>query len=1136
MTVRADLTTIPVRLGNTATPTNNDEAANKEYVDDQVSAGSGNKTTVNGTPSGNNPVNVNSGEDATNSPTPTGHVPVTFRSVVGTDSDQTIQSYASVASDNRYDLAVGSSVRFERIINGLETELTGNVLPPLITIPAASRSVNGNNHEVFVIPSDIDAEDEFSFEDKVIVRPNGSNRIYIGDIRTVNGGTNAIDVRLFFRQGDDGDDIISEAAADFEVLALDEAYTDADEYYIWELGDVRAAERVFTNGFLYAGISGTAVPTGQGQVSVRTDSVFIHPLDNAGNDHTPTLDSLRRGNVIRVVAGGETFDKFIAGITAPSGSIDYWQFITDDSQTVLEGQTASLRFDSIVTGINVKEDGTRVGNVSGTELNFTGHVGVTGNEALKTVNIESDPGKVDTDLQNIATLTAQEQQNARTSIGAGTVTDEPAIINNAGTPELPSDVTLEELQNLLHIPSQNAGSLHFLAEVDTDTGSDVQQAFPTLNAIYANPNNPHIAVGSIITDAGDGTGGQWEVTQNSPAVTSGGTFSYLVLTAQDGTTGLPTVGNSIFTVANEDLVVGEVQAGENITLDVAIPVDRPVVTINADTQVQPYPRVEDLQDYSSHNAGTLLNDLRDAMARAGTTNVPNPTRFDFVDTVGHSDKLIEFAAVSDADQRAAILALEVGQVLMITHSGGVTTIRVLRVDTVDPDTFGYDVYFNLVGSDSTTSIDAMTVTTVTTGAHDGPNDNDVLTYDSTTQAWHPAAPTGGTGGGTGGGLMTTRPESGGSFTNTGLLFSTGPTLTTGQNATNYDVSGDPNNFWGAVTNAGQVTVGAEVVVFDVTVVDNNTITVSNVIVTGGDGSINTGGQQIFAGTRGAAAQELTLTTLEWDTDRFEITDDTDVTDVTFRLLGGSGGSGDTPAIRVSNDEPVLNSAVSRSEMLNLLQVDGALNAGKRTQFDDDGVEYVGGLFPIGTGNHLLNFDTIHEITGVQIYIDSFGVRAGDYIQVEFPQGIITYRVTGDTTGGDIELSDPIAYQRYDGVIADVPVGTTGAGGEFPANINGVRFAKVFGAVPITHSMKLGLFFGTKGADLTGQTVTDGTTTANDQTVEQYTTGRTTWYYFGALRINANGFLETDDTNGALGMWSNHTDPFAAGTLTFNFEG
>ena len=1004
MTVRADLTTIPVRLGNTATPTNNDEAANKEYVDDQVSAGSGNKTTVNGTPSGNNPVNVNSGEDATNSPTPTGHVPVTFRSVVGTDDDQTIQTYASVNSDNRYDLAVGSSVRFERIINGLETELAGNVLPPLITIPAASRSVNGNNHEVFVLPSDVDAADEFSFEDKIIVRANGSNRIYIGDIRTVNGGDNSIDIRLFFRQGDDGDDIINEAALPVETLALDEEYTDADEYYIWELGDVRAAERVFTNGFPYTGISGTTVPTADGQVSVRTDSVVIWPRDVSGVDHTPTLDSLRRGNVIRVNAGGETFDKFIAGVISPGGSVEYWQFNTDDSQTVLDGQTATIRFDSIVTGINIKEDGTRVGNVSATEINFTGNVDVTGDNNLKTVNIPAGGG-----VEVVSSLP--------TSGAAG-----DAVILQPGDDDHPRGFYIYETQD--------------------DEGTD------RLSWVWHNPSGGGID-GLIYAQTAAVAGYAANSIIVSSTGNAGGVSPHLSA-ASRATLELLQVGDiATFTVANDDnetvgiiTSLGPITAlGTRFSRSVGLTIDIDDIVNN---------RVASLVR-STNQLATQIND-------GDTTSV--------------------------SVNNEGVLDVEVSEDALLANPGGtgLADLNTIRVRGVN---------YNVVGSG---------------------------------------------GGGGGGGLTTTRPESGGSFTNTGLLFSTGPTLTTGQAATNYGISGNPNNFWDATTNAGQVTVGAEVVVFDVTVVDTSTIRVSNVIVTGGDGSINTGGQQVFAGTRGESAQALTLTTLEWDTDRFEITDETDVTDVTFRLLGGSGGSGDTPAIRVSNGLPVRNSQITNSELYNLQRIDGALKAGKRVQFDTEGVEYVGGLSPVGVANHDLNFDTIHSLTGggVSAYITDFGVDTGDFIQVEFPEGILTYQVTGDTTGGDIELGDPIAYQRYDGIQALVPT-VTGTD-EFPAAINNARFSKVFGVVPVTHSLKLGLFFGVKGADLTGQTVTDGTTTATDQTVEQYTTGLTTWYYFGALRISTAGALETDNTNGALGMWANNTDPFAAGTLTFNFEG
>ena len=54
--------------------------------------------------------------------------------------------------------------------------------------------------------------------------------------------------------------------------------------------------------------------------------------------------------------------------------------------------------------------------------------------------------------------------------------------------------------------------------------------------------------------------------------------------------------------------------------------------------------------------------------------------------------------------------------------------------------------------------------------------------------------------------------------------------------------------------------------------------------------------------------------------------------------------------------------------------------------------------------------------------------------------------------------------------------------------------------------------------------------------DQFTVGTEVWYFWPGVRLGATGLIETDDTNGALGMFSNSEDPVSGTATTFNLIG
>ena len=214
-----------------------------------------------------------------------------------------------------------------------------------------------------------------------------------------------------------------------------------------------------------------------------------------------------------------------------------------------------------------------------------------------------------------------------------------------------------------------------------------------------------------------------------------------------------------------------------------------------------------------------------------------------------------------------------------------------------------------------------------------------------------------------------------------------------------------------------------------------------------------------------------------------------------------------------------------------------LRAGRRVQFDYNGVEYVGGSFPTGVANHALDFglDGSHIITGVPQYIADFSVVAGDFLQIEFPEAIMTVIATGLTQESGIPQGiefDIVAWQRYDGDPEDIPTTDMVA--------NRTKFNKVANPFPVNSMFKMGIFLGTPGPRVTDDTirqdVTDPATEFTGLRRDAFTSGGVTWYFWPRLVINQTTGLIINTGTENLGLLSDNEEPATPGATTFNLIG
>ena len=493
------------------------------------------------------------------------------------------------------------------------------------------------------------------------------------------------------------------------------------------------------------------------------------------------------------------------------------------------------------------------------------------------------------------------------------------------------------------------------------------------------------------------------------------------------------------------------------------------------------PRVEDLQDYNDFNTGVADANLLAAITRPSPDGiVPPPTRFDFE---GDGFVRIEFAGLTDAAQVNAVEAIETLNVLHILAGTDETLLRVTR----GPQAIGddYQILTRIVGDDPTTGIVSTDVTAVSVAQHDGPTSGEVLTYTDGV-GWHPSA-------------LPTNP---------------GTDITVAVRRWIETVTADfelaAGTLWQSTTNVE----GAGVWQWNGVLTTVPVADVAN-YRPGSDNTEATG----------------------WDPVGI-------IERTTLPAIAGNLENQFPPATILNVSGPDW-----RGEWVNVANVwtrmDPLLHAGRRVQYDTEGVEYVAGTFPVGVANHALDFgfgpDDTHSLTGggVGQYITDFSVDAGDTLVVEFPQGFLYFNVAGDTTGGDIELSEPIAYQRYDGRQAVVPTTITGAAGEFPALINNARFAKLAAPYPVNSQFKFGIFLGTPGTRVTDDTilqdVADPASAFTGLRRDVFTVGGVDWYFWPTLVLNDTGLIINTATEN-LGLLSNNEEPAALNAVTFNLIG